>query len=189
MAQVRRGSSTLVRSARRQTGWSPGPKTGVAGAALGLTASSVNLGAISIVPTQDGLTVIRIRGELTVHVNTASALNDGFSGAFGIAVANETALGIGVTAVNTPITDEGWDGWMYHRYFSVKAPGPLATANVSTEMTGIAGVVAALRTEVDTKAMRKLPVGVALYCALEVVEVGIASARWAFNSRALFKLP
>ena len=48
-------------------------------------------------------------------------------------------------------------------------------------------MTAALRFEVDSKAMRKQDINEGFYAAIEVTEFGTADAQWAFNSRMFFK--
>ena len=182
MAQSRRGFSRSSRqSSRRLTEWSQGP--GGTGPTVVSTPVATIIGAI-LVPTAPGLTVVRIRGELEMHLSLATAALDGFAGAFGIGIATAAAATAGGASVPTPITEEDSDNWLYHRYFSVKAP--IASA-VSTAPTGEV-ISANVRIEVDSKAMRKFPLEMALYASLEVVEVGTAIMQVAFNSRALVKL-
>ena len=188
MARSSRGRFPRT-SVRRATSWSAGPKSAAAGAGVGISATGSTLGGIVVVPALDGLTVIRIRGDFLFSLETATAANDGFSGAFGIAIANDAAITVGITALNTPVTDEAWDGWMFHSFFSLAAPAAITAAGTSKEWSGIAGTAAAQRIEVDSKAMRKIPVGQTLYCALEVTENGTAGANWMFNSRMLAKVP
>ena len=49
-------------------------------------------------------------------------------------------------------------------------------------------IASSLRLEVDSKAMRKFPVEMALYAVVEIVEVGTATINFHFDSRVLFKL-
>ena len=190
MALSRRSRSTVIRSVRRKTAWSVGPETGTNGAPQTVTAAGGVAATTFTTPVVSGLTMVRTRGECTLHLVTASAVGAGFHGAFGIAIATTAALTAGIASIPTPLTEEDWDGWLYHRYFSIMAPGPIATANVSTEVTGIAGVSAALRFEVDSKAMRKIEdPSWGIYAALDTVKVGTADMRWSFNSRILVKLP
>ena len=189
MAFSRRSLSTRPRSVRRKTAWSVGPETGTSGSPQTITAAGGLLANTATSPLVSGLTMVRTRGEMTLHLVTGSAVGAGFHGAFGIAVATLAAVTAGVASVPTPLTEEDWDGWLYHRYFSIMAPGPIATANVSTEVTGIAGVSAALRFEIDSKAMRKIEdPSWAVYAAIDTVKIGTADMRWSFNSRILVKL-
>jgi len=56
-------------------------------------------------------------------------------------------------------------------------------------LAALQGGSQALRLEVDSKAMRKLPENMVIFCALQVLEVGVSTMAWHFNSRSLFKLP
>ena len=171
-----RGSSRLrANGARRRRGWSLGP--GGTGVTNVTTSSSAFLGSVSQA-TLDGLTVARIRGRFTMVAQILTALGDGFQGAIGIGIANENAIGVGITAVNLPITDASWDGWLYHQFVSIHRG---VTAN--SDGSGV------LDFEVDTKAMRKMNAGDSLYACIELVEIGTADVDVFFDSRALFLLP
>jgi len=150
------------------------------------SSSSVILGS-GVGPTVDGLTMVRIRGELLLYLTAASAINDRMVGAFGIGKVSASAFAIGVTAVETPVADSVWDGWLYHRFFSL-AGATAITGGAAIDGSSINQVSACLRVEVDTKAMRKLDVEDRIYAALEVVEVGTVTMLAYFDSRALVKL-
>jgi len=138
----------------------------------------------------EGHTLIRTRGDLNLFITIATAAGDGFHGAFGIGIGNENAFTAGVASLNTPLGDEDWDGWIYHRYFGLFAGGPLATATAADQQSQVNSSSAAMHIEVDSKAMRKLNEGDVIYAAVEAVELGAAaSMEWAFNSRTLVKLP
>ena len=150
-------------------------------------ASIAAVGAQLMVPA---LTLIRTRGEVMMRVTTADAEGSGFHGAFGIAIANANAFTVGgIASLLTPLADDDWDGWFFHRYFALFSGGPLAGA-ASQDVDEVNPVAAALRFEVDSKAMRKMTDEEVIYAAIDVVEVGTTVAMgWAFNSRGLFKLP
>ena len=77
--------------------------------------------------------LIRTRGEFLIFLHSATALAHGYHGAFGIAKATTVAITAGAASVPTPITEENWDGWLYHRYFSVLSAGPIAAATAAQE--------------------------------------------------------
>jgi len=174
-------------SSRRKTSWGAGPKTGTAGLPVIIAASGVQLGALVAVPPTGGITLVRLRGEMLLRITTGSSLDDGFFGAVGVGIFTDAAVAVGATAVNTPIATEGWDGWLWHRYFNVFAGGVVGTGAATTDNQG--GESMTLRLEVDSKAMRKLEVGNSLAVVLESTEQGGATMSWAFNSRTLVKLP
>ena len=182
--------TNLARSQRRKTSWQIGPQSGVDGASVQISASQATLLNGVLFVSEDGLTLVRTRGEFVAHLQLAAADGDGFHGAFGIAVATSAAVTAGVASVPTPLTEENWDGWLYHRYFGLFSGGPIAAATATQQKEQVNATSAALRFEVDSKAMRKLEVDMAIYAAIEVVELGAASQmRFAFNSRTLIKLP
>ena len=182
-----RSSRFLTKSAPHRSSWEFGPETSGNGAPQGLTASSSQLAGTNVAAAIDGLTLIRTRGEFMIYLTAATALGDGFHGAFGIGKATQAAVVAGVLSVPNPITEEAWDGWLYHRYFSCMAPGPIAVATAAQETLQNAGNIASLRLEVDSKAMRKWDINESMFACIEVIEHGTATAEWLFNSRMLVK--
>ena len=176
-------SRGFARSNRRKTAWELGPG-GTTVTAITST-SSVILGA-GASPTEDGLTVVRTRGEFLAFLESATA-EGGFSGAFGIGKGSASAFAVGVGSMETPLDDEEWDGWLFHRYFTVKNP-TVGTATATDQPNSSAGS-GILRLEVDSKAMRKLDIEDVIYAAVQVVVTGTAQVLINFNSRLLVKLP
>ena len=129
------------------------------------------------VTTQDGLTIVRLRGFVELILTSASALGDGFDGAIGIGIVSAPAFAIGVTAVPTPITEIEWEGWLWHQFFSLTAP----TAAQDSENRQVF--------EVDSKAMRKINSEEVVYAAIEVTETGTAGLKAKLGTRMLLKLP
>ena len=186
-AHVRRFRSAS-RSPRRLTSWANGPSTAADGSPQGsIGASTTVLAGTAVTALVDGLTIVRLRGELLIWLTTTAAASEGFNGAFGIAVANNDAVAAGVGSVMTPITNENWDGWMFHRYWNVFSGGVIS-GGVSADQDMINATSAVLRLEVDSKAMRKFPASDNLYACIETVESGTCAMNWSFNSRMLVKL-
>jgi len=173
---------------RRLTSWEIGAQTGVDGASQAVSSTSSTLAAGGAVSTEDGLTLIRTRGELNLFLTTSDAAGNGFHGAFALGLFNENAFLTGISSILRPLDDEAYDGWFYHRYFSLFSGGPIAAA-ASQDNDMVNPTSAALRIEVDSKAMRKLPEDQTIVGVLQVIELGTASMEWAFNSRTLVKLP
>ena len=182
MAQSRRSSRGFPgRSARRRVGWDIGPgDTGIA--SIGATGRAI-LGSGAQV-LEDGLTVVRIRGDVLMYLSAFTAQNDGFDGALGIGITDVTAFGIGITAVQTPLVDETWDGWLWHQYFSIR--GNMATPSLNLDRQAFGCGARAF--VVDTKAMRKLTEDSVIYACVDVVMDATATMKVTFNSRALYKL-
>ncbi len=183
-----RGFTPRGRS-RRITSWELGPQSGVDGAPVNIGASTAALLNGGIVSVADGLTIIRTRGDLNLGLTLSDGVGNGFHGAFGVGMVNENAFTAGVGSVLTPLTDEDWDGWMFHRYFSLFSGGAIAAATAAQQADQINATSGALHIEVDSKAMRKFPEHVVMYAAIEVVELGTCAMEFAFNSRTLAKLP
>ena len=183
---VRRGSSRrFASSLSRKTAWDKGP-----GSVTSQTTSAsgqvvLGLGLSSLL---DGQTVVRIRGEFIAYLTAATALGDGYSGAFGIGMSTQNAFtDIGITALMHPLDDSDWDGWMYHLFFSCKAAGPIVQAAVALSTDN--SLISSVRVAVDTKAMRKFDEDMVLFAAIDVDEVGTAVMESQFDSRMLIKLP
>ena len=139
-----------------------------------------SLGSIALL---DGLTIVRIRGELSLYLSVVTTVFDGFQRwAAGICIVSENAATVGVTAIPASLTDIGWDGWMWHH----SAAG---MAGFSTAETG-QSVMEAVRIPIDTKAMRKLRETDVVVGVIEMgTEIGTATVRYAAQTRMLSKLP
>ncbi len=172
-----RGRGRVV-SARRQTGWSIGPSA--LPATLGTTAHQ--LWATGIVPSSEGVTLNRIRGAGILMMSSASAAGDGFDGAMGIGMATDEAFAAGVASTPSPRTDSAWDGWIWHEFMNVHQLS-------ATEDTGFNAVAAVYRFVIDSKVMRKVPVGYTVFGAFDLVENGTAIGELFVNSRTLALLP
>ena len=112
MARRLRGSSRVlgIRGQRRLTSWELGPGDCVE---TQFNGTGSNFIGMATTPTQDGLTLARIRGKIKAFLNSTNAIGGGMCGAFGIGIATAAAVAVGVTAVPTPITEQAWDGWLY----------------------------------------------------------------------------
>ena len=181
-----RGSRQVAARSRRSTAWDAG--TGGTGTTAITASESVFLGsAVSLVAGVSKLTVVRTRGEFLAFLTQASALDNGFRGAFGIGIASLAAVTAGIASVPTPISDAGSDNWLYHRFFACVTPRAL-TGATALDVDNVNVVSAAVRYEVDSKAMRIMTDDQALYACVEVVEAGTALLRVSFDSRILAKL-
>ena len=130
------------------------------------------VGAVS-----DGFTMVRLRGYFSARLTAAAAVSDGYFGAFGIGKCILAAFTAGVSAVPTPITEESWDGWIYHKYFSI-----------FSQSAGITEDSAWWMQDIDSKAMRKLTIEDVIYVVFELNEVGTAVIDYNMNTRILVKL-
>ncbi len=173
-----RGRQFQRSGARRSTSWETGPDL-VDG---GFTVSASALWTTVAAPVTDGLTVIRTRGFFRAILGAAGAIGDGFFGAVGFGITTDEAIAIGITALPTPLSNEAWDGWFYHRYFDVRA----VTATIAD---GVNAAAAAVEFEIDSKAMRKLPLGMTMFAVTQVVESGTAVLEVQGSSRVLVKNP
>ena len=165
------------RGPRRTSGWFGGPSSGTDGSSQSIGSNSVVIMTTGAATATDGLTLVRTRGELSLQISTASAIGDGFFGAFGLCIVSVQAFAVGATAVPGPVGEENWDGWFYHSYFNVYANA----ANVT-------GDHAQVVTTVDSKAMRKLQDNEVIIGVIEALEVGGSTLLVHFNCRILVKL-
>jgi len=172
-------------SQRRKTSWSNGPgQVGLQTAITASVATLVNLGQSSLA---DGITLVRVRGQLLLFLENSSVGAGGFTGAFGIGVGLTAGFLAGAGSLPSPITDRSWDGWMYWNAFQVVSASIL-DGGAASDRDQVSGHTASHRVDVDTKSMRKLNSDQTVYGALEVVEIGTATLQWGFDSRMLVKL-
>lgn len=166
------------RTPRRQTSWTLGPLDNRT-----VSSTTAQLWTLAAGANTDGLTVIRIRGAALFALTTVSQAHGGFIGAIGIGICTLAAFTAGIGSVPTPITEEDWDGWMFHRYFQV-------TSNTASIADGVNAGSANLAIEIDTKAMRKLPNDMVIFGALEASdEFGVSTMTFDARTRMLVKLP
>ena len=177
MADTRRfrGSNRASAPRRRRTGWEEGPGTNTR---QELTAvGNVILGngqAFAV----DGHTIARIRGYAEISYDSLAAIGDGFSGAFGIGIVTQAAFAIGISAVPTPVTEIGWEGWIWHQFFSYHVMSPTPAA------------VNGLAFQIDSKAMRKVGSDEVVFAIIETdFEDGTATMVVRLASRMLLMLP
>ena len=164
---------------RRKSSWEEGPG-GIAVSTVTASASLILGSGAALL--QDGTTLVRLRGRFRALLQVvAGSIADSEIGAFGIGIATDQAFGVGVTAVKIPITDQGWDGWLYWQALQ------LFTAS-TTEEFGNAGS-AFQDFDIDSKAMRKLNLGDTIYGVVELTRTGSATAKILFDTRVLLKLP
>ncbi len=159
---------------KRQTLWGlsviSGGFTGIAANSKLLFASASSAGLAPQLPQ----TLIRIRGMMNV-VSDQVVATEFPSGAFGIAVVNETARALGITALPGPISDPLFP-WVVHQFFDQEFQFISAT-----------GVQSPADREyvIDSKSMRKLKDEQAIIFMFELGS-GVG-ANVAFQGRLLMK--
>ena len=178
MAPLRGSRFQRTSALRRKTTWTVGPEGSVQ-----LTSAAASVFSGGAIAIDDGLTIVRTRGELNVGLSVAAVALDGFARfAFGMCIVSENAAGVGVTAIPSPITDETWDGW--YVYYTGSLFSVVATA-VLDNAEGVAN----LRLPIDSKAMRKFKRTDVIVAVIETAtEVGTASLTARLSSRTLVKL-
>ena len=165
---------------RRLKSWEVGPGRSITQTQI--TGSTALLATSGSALLQDGLTLLRLRGELTLQIATVSAIGSGYSGAVGIGIVTLDAFTAGVASVPQPVADEEWDGWIWWHPFSVKS----ITATIGD---GVNAAAVQQRIPMDTKAMRKLRENDVIFFMIETTEVGVALLDWHVDSRILLALP
>ena len=117
-------------------------------------------------------------------LESVGTVGDGFAQiAHGICIVSENAFGVGVTAVPSPLTDIGWDGWIWHQL----TPGLFGLSVTESENVGALSMI---RYDIDSKAMRKQKstdflIGVSEFAG----EIGAATLQFITETRILDKLP
>ncbi len=107
-----------------------------------------------------------------------AAATDSYLGSAGIAVVTLDAFNAGIGSVPNPETDADWDGWLW--YSKIQLMGGI---------TGDGAVAGVVRTEIDSKAMRKVRINDVIIGVHRYVEVGTAVLISNAATRFLFKLP
>ena len=103
---------------------------------------SLNAPALLLRP----FTVVRTRFEFQLRSDQSAAI-EFQEAAYGFAVVSDQAVGVGVTAVPTPLTDMGSDLWFLHKIIFGDESALTDRTRSSTRVT------------VDSKAMRKVDIG------------------------------
>jgi len=135
---------TSSKSQRRQTFWIPAApqRTTLAAADTAGLTGQLNAAALAFRP----FTVVRTRGYFSIRSDQESTAEN-YGGAVGLAVVSDQAAAIGVTAIPTPIADQGSDLFFAYEYLDGRMgfiTGVGFEGNVSTRLI------------VDSKAMRKV---------------------------------
>ena len=164
---------------KRSVAWSVGP--GEVDGSGGATGKFLWSQFIVGIGTALERTIVRIRGGGAFNLLSGTAAGDGFRVALGIGLVTVQAQAAGAALIPGPLTDADWDGWMWHRLFTVQ----VLTATFSD---GVNAVSSAYHYEIDTKAMRKWHEdSVVIVGMSEVVELGASTFNHNATSRMLLK--
>ncbi len=172
---IRRKSGFILRSGsmRRESLWIDDPtvEASLVGSPTAILLSSLSAAGLALRP----FTVVRTRGYIQMR-SDQNATRETYGIAMGQCVVSDQAVGIGVTAVPTPVSDKASDLW--HVYES------LFSTQIGTSATGQSAEIGIGRTY-DSKAMRKVQEGEDL---ITVAENEIAGAIFVHTARILLKL-
>jgi len=175
MARRRGGYRVVSGVARRSTEWvASADSTGIQaiGGAVAVFDQTFS-GAANDAP----FTIVRTRGSLYVQSDQLVATEFPF-GAIGFAVVSAPAAAIGVTALPTPITDEGsdlffvWEPW---------AASIAVSSAIGLDMNGLREI------KIDSKAMRKVTADEDIVVTLENASA-TAAVSYILKFRMLLKL-
>ena len=111
MAHARGLTRRGTEPSRRRRSWAVGPGGTVVTA---ITASGSGFIGFGVSMVLEGLTIVRIRGEVLVTLDSVSGAGSSLVGAFGIGLATAEAFAAGIASVPTPVSDDDWNGWMWH---------------------------------------------------------------------------
>ena len=171
-----RGFRSPIRS-RRLTDWGFGPRDRDSV----FSASSQSAWSTAVTVASEKMTIVRLRGGVRVHLNSADAIGAGFFGAMGIGIVTQPAFAAGGAALPGPLTEANWDGWLWHNFFDIRA----VTATIAD---GVNAAGASLWLPIDSKAMRKIETEEILFGITEVVESVNATMEQQADTRVLLKL-
>ncbi len=180
MAHVRRSSFPRTRgSSQKRFEWGDGPQNPNQQSAAAAGTTLIGSGQESL----QNQTIVRIRGELLLFLETVTTIGDGFISVHaGIGVTSVDAFNIGVTALPTPSGDSDWPGWIWY-HAGASLIGQSVTESENT------GTLSQMRIPIDTKAMRKWRLNEAVFGVVELgTEVGTAVAQIFMSTRLLSKV-
>ncbi len=175
MARRDRGSN------RRRVGWNQ-----FVGGSFAQTGNGTIVGpGLSPVTGVQAFTLVRIRGEVLVHLEGTLAADDNVRLAIGLGVFSTDAFTLGDTAMPDPLDDASFS-WIWYWSGHLLMPGAATSATWDQATTG----TAAVRMPIDTKGMRKIKNGETLGFVMQYADqTGTPPVGWDFGAtRALFKL-
>ncbi len=158
---------------RRETVWVALPRVTatLGGAPTAIMINTLSAGGLALRP----FTIVRTRGVVQV-VSDQNIATETYLGALGISVVSEQAIAIGVTAVPTPVTDQGSD--LFFVYEEVIGRFEFGS-NIGFDAAGGRFI------QYDSKAMRRVNEGSDVAV---VVENDIAGTQMEHSARMLLKL-
>ena len=147
---------------------------------VGISAAKVAAGTSALgVATGGGITLIRTRGNLSVHFDPTTVA-DVVDLGIGLGIFSSDAFATGQAAMPGPLSDADYD-WVYHNVFVI----PPASTNTETETS----LNQNMNVVVDSKAMRKMKPNQTLgWIAEASVLNGGGSWDLGVSARHLFKL-
>ena len=173
----RRRSFSGTRTPRKVSAWDIGFDFNT-----NITASALTLPAGLAFAIDNEATWGRMHGEVQAQLTTTVAgVNQGFKIAMGIGVVPTSAFAAGAASCPDPLLDIGWEGWMYHRMFNIRAV-------TSTLSDGVNANSASFREVIDVKAMRKMSIDETLIFMISSTLVGTSTMAIKVLTRSLLLL-
>ena len=120
---------------------------------------SIGLGSLEL--TVPAATLVRTRGSFSVRWRVSGASNNRGNGAFGMIVASNEAVGVGLSALPSPLTEIENDWFVYVPFTLIKS----ATAVEVNDLATVQHI------PFDSRGMRKLKLGESLVGVVEFTQV------------------
>ncbi len=165
-------------SPKRASLWGAGPSSAAIQSLSASGALAVDTGQSFVGPS----TLVRIRGMLTIWLESVGSIGDGFTQVVaGIGICSTDAFTTGLGAIPNPIGDIDWP-WIWYQNVGAMV-GQSVTESENT------GELAQVRLPIDSKAMRKIKSNETVFGRIQVgAEVGVTILSFTMDTRMLLKL-
>ena len=173
-----RGFLPRTRAPKRATTWGQGPS---AIDLISAATSKLFWTNGSVLTNESIVTIVRMRGLVSIQLNTIDAVGAGFFGAVGLGIITLDAFTAGAGSAPGALTDAEWDGWIWHSFFDVRGQSV-------TMADGVNAFHASQRIEIDSKAMRKFEDSQVLFGSFDMVESTNATVEMQAEARVLLKV-
>ncbi len=127
------------------------------------------------------ITLVRSRGSINVSLLSSGAADNSMNGALGMKISSLEAFGVGLTALDTPLSDVEGD-WVVYEPFSVFASATTVGEDATPSYWSHTW---------DSKGMRKLKANDVLYVTVEATQQNATNGsvlRFGYTVRQQFKL-
>ena len=182
----------MARGFNSRRGSLPAPKRQIANEAVNGLDQAVAFGAAATVSGLGGTgfilgipaaTLIRTRGVISVSVADSGATGNVIFGAVVMGIASVEAFGVGLTALNTPLSDASF-AWFVYEPFVLMGEG-----TVTIELSDASA--SSVQIAVDSRGQRKMKQEDLIYVVLEATQALTTTGtilRWGYSLRQQLKL-